>query len=220
MLKKAILLFFLFPFALFAKVGENGDFEIWNENILHFKVDPKVTSILSVEFRWADHAKTLYYKHIQNILACDVNPYVSIRPGYLMIWLRANNNWTIVYDPFFEVLLQLLDSKHLTIYNRHRITYSVVPNELGGKNAFQYRNRIHFHVPITLGGYQFKIFAGDEVFFREGRGFAQNRAMFGFIFPRSERANFEIFYVYRNVKKLSKVWVHHNILRLSASFFF
>lgn len=219
-MKKWVLVLFLFPITLLARVNGNGDFQIWNETSFHFQLDPRVTSKLSVEFRWGDHAKTLFYKHIQHKLACEVNPYLTLRPSYRMIWLREGNKWVIIYQPFFEFLLHLLVTPHVRIFNRNRITYSIVPNELGGGNSFGYRNRTRFIIPLTLGNYQFEIFVGDEVFFREGRGFSQNRAMAGFILPRGERAHFELFYVYRNLKNRSHDWTYQNVLRLSANFFF
>ncbi|CCB88460.1 DUF2490 domain-containing protein [Simkania negevensis] len=219
-MKKKFLIFFLFPISLFATVGENGDFQIWNENIVHFKIDPRVTLAVSNEYRWGDNGRKLFYKHLQPTLACEINSYITLKPGYRTIWLRASKGWAIFYDPFFECILHLLQSQHVEISNRNRITYSITPNKLGGKNAWQYRNRIHIYIPIKVRSYRFKLMLGDEVFFREGRGFSQNRAIAGFVFPRSERADFEFFYVYRNLKTRAHQWIYHNVLRLSANFYF
>ena len=201
-------------------MGDNGDFEIWDETTFDFKLDPRVSSLLSIEFRWGDHAKTLFYKHIQNKLSVEINPSLHLRPGYRMIWIRTDNKWVIINDPFFEFLLTLLDTSHVRIYNRNRVTYSIIPNELGGGEDWQYRNRTHVHISVQVGGYRFEVLIGDEVFFRQGRGFAQNRAIAGLIFPRSSRAEFEFQYVYRNVKNRSNNWVYQNVLRVSANFFF
>ncbi|WP_420421180.1 DUF2490 domain-containing protein [Simkania sp.] len=178
-MKKGLLLFFLFPLTLFAKVGQDGDFQIWNENVVNLKLDPKVTFAISNEYRWGDNASKIYYKHLQGKLLCKVSPRLSLHPGYLMMWFRASNKWVIVYEPLFEFTVQLLKNQYVEVKNRNRVGYNVIPGVFGGKNAWSYRNRTHFHIPVTIHGYQFKLFVGDEIFFLQGRGFSQNRVMGG-----------------------------------------
>lgn len=218
-MRKWWLPFFL-PLSLFAEANDKGDFQIWNTDAMTIRLSPKTSFYGDIQFRYADDASKLHYKHIHLELNYSPNRYITLAPGYRMTWHRSHKKWLKENDPLLILTLFLLQSRHIVISNRNWVQYRNIPDELGGNNRFLYRNRSQILFPWQMGRLKLNPYVSDEIFWQEARGVFQNRAIIGFLIPRNQRAYFDLYYMYRSIKNLSDKWVYHNVLGLSAYFYF
>jgi len=219
-MKKWLLFCFLLPFCLFGEINDDGDFQIWNTDGIDIRLSPKSSFYGDIEFRYGDDAKKLYYKHIHLELNWNLNRHVILTPGFRFIWFRINNKWVKENDPLLKLTLFFLNSRQVVITDRNWVQYRNLPDEFGGKHRFLYRNRIQFLFPWQFGSNQINPYFSNEIFWQEAWGIFENRAIAGVMIPRSSRAFFDFFYMYRSLKNLQKTWVQNNVFGAGVHFHF
>jgi hypothetical protein len=218
--KKWLLLLLVFPLTLFAKLFEDGDFQIWNTDAISIRLSPRSSFYGDIEFRYGDDVHKLYYKHIHLQLDWTLNRYFSIAPGFRFTWLRLNDKWVKENDPLIIFTLYLVNSRSLVVSNRCWFQYRNLPKELGGKHRILYRNRFQMLFPWKMGSSQINPYISDEIFVQKDWGFFENRAIIGALIPRSERAYFDFYYMYLSTKDHERKWVQSNVFGAGVQFYF
>lgn len=209
-----------FPIYLISDVNDRGDFQVWNQNALKIHLSQKAFLYGDVEFRYGDDASKLFYKHLHTTINWAINPHVTLSPGMRFIWNRRNKKWIKTTDPLFALTLFLLRSHQVVISNRHWVQLRHFPKDLGDKKRLLYRSQLKLFFPSQIGRFRVSPYLSNEIFWQEARGVFQNRAIFGLVMPRNQRAYFNLFYQYRNLKNLKNQWTYQHVLGLSALFLF
>lgn len=215
-----MVLFFLFPFALFASLNGNGDFQIWNTDSINLPISRKAHLTGSAEFRYGDNRSKLYYKHYQGGFLFIRSPHTNFHFGYRHIYNRVQNKWVAEYDLLFDLTFQVATRRGLLLSNRNRIQYRILSEKQGGHNLWLYRNRLEFIPPYRVTRRQIALFFANEFFWQERNGISQNRLQAGLKIPYHQRTHLNLSYMLRSLKNSQKKWVHHNILCLHFSLHF
>lgn len=219
-MKKWVLLYLLSPLTLFAEFFEDSDFQIWNTDAITIRLSPRSSFYGDIEFRYGDGSHTLFYKHIHLELNWILNRYFTLAPGFRFIWYRIDDKWLRENDPLLQLTLFLVNTRSIVISNRCWLQYRNLPKELGGKHRFLYRNRLQALFPWRMGRSQINPYISDEFFVQKDWGFFENRAIFGVLIPRSDRAYFDFYYMYLSVKNVENKWIQSNVLGAGVQFYF
>ena len=196
---------------------KNGDFEIWNYNVIHGKLYKNVWLLAINNFRYDRTASQFYhfYEHFQiNWYPCS---FLGIGPAYRQIFTRVDKeNWIPVYYPNLNITF-LLERAYLQFTDRSRIVYEMVsPSRF---NAWIYRNKFKIH---TINGYtslDMRFFAETEVFFRQRRGFEEYRFSAGMNMHVVPKIRFEMGYRFISEKWIDS-WFNKNVLLLNLKAYF
>lgn len=208
--------FFLLPVLVFARLNDNGDFQIWDHHYLDFKVNEEFHLHLAAEFRWGDDSSKLYVKYGEILFIYRPLKWLEIVPGYRHLYvrfLRDDFKWKLIYSPLFDLLFYFPVAPW-GLSDRSRVQYLIIE---GRDNRWVYRNRIHLTFPYS--DYYVNPFIDNEFFWTEGRGFDQNRLRSGLEVNFSEHVKGRLFYMLRYLK-VSDGWNYQNVLVTQLNFQF
>ena len=208
------LLFLFLPCALFAKLNDKGDFQIWNSDGMNIPLSKKIHFSGNAEFRYGNDRKKLYYKHYQGGFRLYRSYHMLFYFAYRHIYNRIQGKWIAEYDPLLDLTFQAGNRRGLFISNRNRLQYRILGENLGGKNRWLYRNRSEFASPYRLSRQNIIPYFAYELFWQETRGIDQNRFEIGLKIPYHERTELNLSYFLRLLKDPQKKWIHQNIVRL------
>lgn len=217
---KTILLFFLLPLSLFAKLNTAGDFQIWNTDTVNIRLNRSMTLIGQTEFRYGRDSSKLYYKHYQGELCFIRSPHTLITPSYRHIYRRQKGAWETEYNPMIDITFQTKTKSRWFISNRCRTVYRILEKQSGKHNRWLYRNRLEFLTPLRLTRRGIGPYFSDEFFWEETQGINQNRLIFGLRIPYHERTQLDLYYMLRSLKNADKHWINQNVFGIHFSLHF
>lgn len=212
-----ILPLFLLPFPL---IGLNQlpkrDFELWVEESLETTLC-NISLYFDTEQRFERDASCFNGYFFQFRALYDWNESFRLGPGYRLQYAKAlePSDWIRADVPFFEGHFKI-ERASLEFVQRARINYVIFSD---AANEWLYRHRFLLRFANRGRCSSFFPFVAEEVFFREGVGFSQNRfevggrALFG-CWGRGELA-----YMLRNRRPLGE-WIYAHVLRIKLDFIF
>lgn len=208
--------FLCLPFALFAQIGSNGDYQLWQRVKWNAAIRDQWTLKFTEETRYGDNVSKFYYSYIQALIAYQPVRWISIEPGYRQVYKResaTSDNFDFEYSPMMDVILK----KSFPVWHimdRNRVQYLIFQSN---ENHWVYRNLLRFtnQRKFPLIGMNFYI--EDEVFFRENLGFNENRTSLGLSRAMGKHASFDLFYIARYVKSAS-TWNYNNVFGFNLNF--
>jgi len=205
----------VFSSAWAKEINGKGDFQFWEHQHLSVKLNKCTTFYFENEFRWGGNASELYLSYIQSGIRINPTDWLSLGPGYRQISsLRlATRDRIPVYDPLFDVILTFKPRKW-EIQDRTRIQYLIFESE---RNTWVIRNRLKLYSPWKWGKMKLNPFLDEEVFFREERGFSENRLGFGGRINPNKQFSTEFTFMLRHIE-IANVWRLNHVARFN--FFF
>ena len=213
-------IFLFLPLALIAHQNKKRDFQVWNTDSITIPLSKRVFFSSDIEFRYKKYARNLYYKQVQAQLHFYLTPSMTIGPGYKQISHLINHQWDKEHTPLCDLMFYLLKNTW-QLSDRNRIEYRILPNSmLDGKNRWVYRNRLSLMPPFQLIPFQLSCYLSDEIFWQEGLGISENRALFGLVSPSRRKCWLSIYYMRRWLKTLQKNHLHQNIIGINILFRF
>lgn len=232
--KHIVFVLFLLSSTAFARVNQNGDFQIWNYLSFEQQIKRNLASRLLGEWRFGDQASRLYLTYIQLQGVYKKNK-LEIAPGYRQEYSRPEKNWRAFYTPliditfFFNATEKLFSSKRQSLSpirdffcffvdweDRNRIFYQI-PEHLPA--SWIYRNRLRMTSSEITRCLKLKLFLDEEIFLREREGFFQNRVSFGLFATFNAKVSGRIYYIYRLLKQDSD-WTYQDVLAFQLFFTF
>lgn len=207
-----LFLLLLLPFSLWAKLNDNGDFQVWNTDTLQFPIGKKTHFLGQTEFHYGRGGSKLYYKHYQAGFRYFCSPIMSMDLAYRQISTLFNKKWANTYSPLFNILIQGQTPRGWTIGNRNQVQYLIYQKRWHRHNRWLYRNRTEIVLPVRIGRSKTAPFIADEFFWEETRGISQNRLGIGLKLPYHQRTVLDLSYMLQSVKNAEKKWDQHHVI--------
>jgi hypothetical protein len=209
----------LLPFSAFARIDQNGDFQVWARSFTETELSDHWAVQVWGEMRWGDNASKLFYNYLQGQIVYRPAWWMFIAPGYrqgLRRFPLSSNHWEFEYAPIVDVAFILLQKAGWEVRDRNRVEYILFDSD---PNHWLYRNRLRVITPWTFTGWNLNPYIENEVFWRQARGVNQDRVSTGFMMQFSEHVGGETSYILR-LQKQETGWVHQNVLNLMLVMFF
>lgn len=190
--------------------NRDNDFQVWIYDGVHTKLSKRTSLYLESELRYGDNASLLYFYYLQTRFFFSPCKWLDIAPGYRQIFsLRSpeDHTWRPIYNPLTDVIFKK-EFRKWEFSDRSRFQYLIFEDE---KNAWLYRNRLQIRAPWKIGRIGIHPQISNELFFRERRGFAQNRFAVGGIFPLAKKIEGSLQYMLRSLKDIEGNWRNHHI---------
>lgn len=210
------MLLFTFPCHLKAELNEDKDVQFWAWQSYFKKINEKTRVQFAYEARFGDDASILYLGYLQALIERKLSKHIFVNAGYRQFWVKPINSISFnpIYGPIADIIYKRSNGT-MRIIDRNRFEYLMID---GGPTVWVYRNRVE----ITADKPWAKIyrpFIFDEIFFREGQGFSQNRLALGLkiTFPLEQQT--KLFYMLRHVDVRNQ-WLRHHVLGAYLNFTF
>lgn len=199
---------------------KNGDFGIWNYDIITGAINDKLSLYGETTFRYEDNASFFYYFHEHLQLDWKICRFFSIAPAYRQMFVRADplffipnaQEWIPVYYPNFS-FSEFWDSKFFHFKNRTLIAYEIVGGPL--PNAWVYRDKFMI---TTLNQYTFlKLQLGidGEIFIRQRQGIIEYRLSSQLSINAIPKLTFGLGYRFVSLKTPLGPWFNRNVLLIN-----
>ncbi len=205
-----ILLFFLPIFAT-ASLNQKGDLQFWVQQKQKVSISESSFLFFDVEARWGDDVSYLYYIHAEAMLVHKMSPLFSFAWGYRQVFSRSSASFKPTYEPLADVLFKK-EGNLLVFSHRSRFSYLVRQDN---PDAFQYRSLFSLLFKARISPY-----VSEEAFFRDKRGFVQNRISLGLNTDLASFFNMKVFYTFRQLKSSKDVWRYQNVIGAYATLSF
>ena len=182
-----------------AKVGEDGDFQIWNTESLKGKITENVSAYMEEEFRFGDDASEFYYHHTHLEIPIVVNNWLEVGPAYRQVWEKytktdEKEDWYTEYRPNLNVTLKT-EWEGWKLSTRNRFEYRMY--DIDKDDAFRYRNKFDIKSPWKWTALKINPYISDEIFGQQDAGFNRNRLYVGFGMQLMEKLKGDLFYLWQ-----------------------
>lgn len=208
--------FYLLPLFLFGAVNQKGDTQVWQRISCNKKLSQNVNLLVLQETRFGDDVSEFYYAFVQALVSYSVYPWLSIAPGYRQIYKRSplsSSHFRPEYSPMMDVSFKT-HIKDFELVNRNRVQYLIFHSN---HYPWVYRNLTRLKSPWKWTRFAITPYVEDELFFREGVGFQENRATIGFLKKFSNSVSLDLFYIARLIK-VSNDWNYNNVIGVKLNF--
>jgi hypothetical protein len=209
---RALLSLFFLSSPLWGQLGQNGDTQYWQRTAFRTGIADRLKGEAAVELRWGDDISRLYFGYGEGILFYEWRQWLALGPGYRQAFIRGNQNeWHPIWVPFFQVEPRRAVGKWY-LSNRNRLQLNISGRR---GSVWLYRSRFIALTPPVF--WKVRCHLEEELFFREGAGFDENRAFIGLGMRPLSPLSGSIGYMYRSLKQ-NRTWRYENVLRLFLTF--
>lgn len=213
---KKFWIFLLSWAGLYAQIDSNGDFQIWNREVIRQHFDSRWSWYLMSECRFGDNASKLFYTFLQVQGIYKPASWVAIAAGYRQGIRRfpfTGNQWKFEYSPLVDVTF-VAKTHGWEFVNRNRCQYIIFQSD---PSHWQYRNRFRIITPWSFSKFRITPFVDNEWFFMERHGYNQDRLCGGLMMLLRGNLSGQLYYMARFLKEdLPKThWVHQNVLNIT-----
>ena len=189
---------------------DDGDFQVWNTDSEELKINKNAKMAFEQEFRWADNASKLYYKHYDAGFFYDLQKWLNVGGGYRQIYDLVKGKFLPCEEPYLTLTLSSA-LKGFNLEDRSRMEY----NDFDYKVDFwRYRNKFTLKLPWKFTKMEIQPYVSDEIFIVFGglpSDLNQNRFSSGISMNLTKNLKAEIYYMLQSVKSSGK-WVGANVL--------
>lgn|GEM_PF-1706247 len=217
------ILFFLLctlTSSLFAVIDQDHDKQVWLRSGVYGKFNDQWNASCTEELRWGNDASKLYTQITQIFINYKPIPLLQFGAAYRNTSRLENartRNWFQAYSgigtlTFFRTM------KDWKLSNRNWIQRESFPKKII-RDFWLYRNRTTLMTPICMITPKMPFYIYDEVFFRQRRGFFQNRLGAGFAINWTENTTGFIEGLYRRIE-LANTWRSQTVFNFEFSFTF
>ncbi len=202
---------FLFLFAAVPAFAlEDGDFQLWNTEVIEAKLNDSFKVKVEEELRFGEDVSILYYRHTDGGVTWKVTDGLDLGVNYRQLYEKKKNKWKEENRPHINgtVKREWLGFK---FKDRNRFEYRI---KKGGDDTTRYRNKATVLFPLKWTKLDIQPYVADEIFVDfEGEKLNRNRLYAGFNAKLFKHFKTDIFYLWQTTKKNSK-WINYNILSL------
>lgn len=209
---KKIFFFLFFVSGLTAQINSDGDFQIWNREIVNVHFSKQWTLYSFAESRIGDDASKLYEAFLHAELDYKAASWIAFGPGYRQAIIRApinSNHWEPIYIPLVSVML-FFKLRDWEFSDRNRVQYEVAKSI---PYPWLYRNRFRIVPPWSFTPLCINPFIDNEIFIYQGHGFVEDRLCSGLLFWLHDNLSGQLYYMCRFQKP--NHWIHQNVLNIS-----
>lgn len=218
-MKKTLLaLVLILSFSASALAFDNGDFQVWHNDSLIWKVNKDWKMVFDQEFRMGDDGGNFYYEHSDlSANYSGIAHWLDVGFGFRQGYLKKSGEWKSESQPNLLATIKLEVAK-FEINDRHRFEYRELEDNDDGWN---YRNKLTIGLPIKFTRLKIQPYISDEFFLNIDKGLLdQNRLYGGFYLQLLKNLKGEIYYMWLTTKKSGQRWIDSNVLgtKLTLSF--
>ncbi|MBM3251176.1 MAG: DUF2490 domain-containing protein [Candidatus Omnitrophica bacterium] len=208
---------FIFLIANLAFAFDNGDFQVWNNEALSWKIRRDWKMAFEEELRFGDDGGNLYYQHSDlSIHYSGFSKWLSMGLGYRQVFEKKKGEWKEENQPNFIITLKEKIA-NFELSDRNRFEYREIEDSDDG---WRYRNKITIGLPFEFTRQEIKPFVSDEIFVDiDKEELSQNRLYSGFSFKIIKNLNGELYYLWVDSKKSGK-WIDSFVLGTKLAYSF
>jgi len=209
-MKKAIFaILALLPSAFLhaEKLNQDNDVQLWLKGSIKKELLCWLAADFTSESRFGGNASIFYFTYVQGRLMFTLGEGVVIAPGFREEYFRLGSDakWISTPVPMTDIIFKFKSGKW-KFRDRNRIQYLLFDDL---PKAWQYRNRLTILFPRKTGS-SFNPLISEEVFFREGRGFFENRVEMGGFYTLDSWGETGLLYILRT-REVEGKWLNfHN----------
>ena len=212
-MKKIFFFFLILP--LFGANSKKDAFQIWNTDSAKIQLTPATTLCGSLEFRYGNQKRNIFYRHIQLQMSYFFTHYFTLTPGMRRISKRFKSDWINEYHSLFDLSLLLYHGRTWRLSNRGRLQYPLPSHDIKEKRSMIFRNCLE--LTFISQGKKSSVYwhVSDEIFFKKSKGWFENRIIIGFLIPRNKRSFLDVYYLYL-LEKTKEAWKYQNVIGIKA----
>jgi hypothetical protein len=200
--------------SLIAGLNDDGDVQCWARMGLSHELSTYWKLYTSAEARFGDDVSRYYYQHVEILGAYILQSWCQLALGYRQIYKRipsSSTHWRGEASPLFDLILKTPIFCHWTFQARSRWQY-IVPES--GSSFLLFRELVKLTSPWSWTRFHATPYLASESFFREGKGFDEERLSIGVSEPLiHDLLSGDVSYMFRLLRPESR-WIHHHVVIL------
>jgi len=168
------------PVTASAAVNEDGDFQIWNQDVIAVGITENVTATMDTMVRFGDDASRLWYHHVDVGLVFKVTDWMNIKPSYRhkFVWCMGHSpdgtppcqcpgtedTWQGINNPSINVILSKT-LEPIKASNNCRFSYWDFDDAFQKKDRWFYRNILTVMSSESYSPLKLKPFVREDFFY-------------------------------------------------------
>ncbi|MDP3981857.1 MAG: DUF2490 domain-containing protein [Chlamydiota bacterium] len=188
-----VVMLMLYSSTAFTQVGEEGDWQWWDTNVIGGHLSDNIKADLEAEFRLGDDISEFYYTHEQIQLHFKLCEYFTFSPAYRQVFEKKGSEWENEARPMINGTVSYSWENGWDVSNRARVEFRL---KEGSDDTIRFRNKVTVKFPFEWTSLGIRPYLADEIFIEsDGKGFNRNRVYVGIECTLLEGLKGGLFYV-------------------------
>lgn len=191
---------------------DNGDFQIWNQDVLEKKINDDTKIVFEDEIRFGDNANDFYYYHYDIAVVRSLNKAWDVGLSYRHIYEKKNGKFKLENEPNVSAVYKW-GICGFSLSNRSRLEYRHFDYQ---QDNWRYRNMITVKAPWKWTSLQIQPYIANDIFMSSsGASLNNNRFYSGLGLNITKNLKGDIYYLRQDTRKTvtaKTIWQVTNVL--------